>query len=183
MRNFFQRTGVHPHLYITDTVNGTTSPTSADMEAYAEQLYDRLFDGEAHLVLLFHEYEGRPREYQTWLAIGVQARTVIDNEAAHILLDYIDRYYWYDIDEEEFFARAFDDASRRMMTVTTSPWVYIGGGLLALLVLALLFVWWMRAKAQKNLEAEQAQAILSTPLQEFGGGSDTSTLEAKYRED
>ena len=27
MKDFYQETGVQPYLYITDTVNGTTSPT------------------------------------------------------------------------------------------------------------------------------------------------------------
>ncbi|MCL2617190.1 MAG: hypothetical protein FWD96_06060, partial [Defluviitaleaceae bacterium] len=182
MRNFYQRTGVHPHLYITDTVDGSNFPTSAQMQAYAEALYDRLFNGEAHLVLLFHEYEGRPEQNQTWLAIGVQARTVIDTEAANILLDYIDRHYFSNMDEDTFFSRAFDDASRRIMTVTTSPWVYIAGGLVALLFLAIVFIWWMRAKAQKNLEAEQAREILSMPLQEFGSRDSDTGLEDKYRD-
>ena len=179
MHNFYTRTGVRPHLYITDTVAGTRTPTRSEMESYAELLYDELFRDEAHLLLLFHEY---PRgDFRTWIVTGVQARTVMDGEAIDILLDYIDRYYFYDLSEEQFFARAFNDASVRIMSVTTSPWIPIAGGLIALAVAALAFMWWSKAKAQKNLEMEQAREILSTPLQEFG--SPDTGLEDKYKDE
>ena len=183
MRNFFQRTGVHPHLYITDTVNGTNTPSQADMEAYAMRLYDEIFDGEAHLLLLFHEYPHMSGNFQTRIITGVQASTVIDAEARDILLDYIDRYYFYDMDEDEFFSRAFNDASVRIMSVNTSPWPFIAGGLVVVMAAAVAFIWWSRAKAQKNLEAEQARAILSTPLQELGGSdAGLQELKDKYQE-
>jgi len=183
MRNFFNRTGVHPHVYITDTVGGTNTPTAAQMDAYATQLYDEIFDSEAHLLLLFHEYPPMSGDFRTRVVTGVQASTVIDAEARDILLDYIDRYYFYDIDEEEFFSRAFNDASIRIMSVTTSPWPFIAGGLVAVAAAALAFMWWSRSKAQKNLEAEQAQAILSTPLQKFDGDdSQLQDLKDKYKD-
>lgn len=179
MRNFFNETGVWPHLYITDTVNGTTMPEQEDMEIYALALYDRLMSDEASLLLLFHESNDMDA-FRTQYVAGVQARAVIDSQAADILLDYIDRYYFEDWDEEVFFSRAFNDAANRMMSITRSPWVYMGWGVLALGGLGLAFVWWGKAKAQKNLETQQAQDLLNTPLSEIGG---TNTgLESKYED-
>jgi hypothetical protein len=43
MKHFYEKTGVQPYLYITDTVNGSHTPTTAELEAYANGLYDRLF--------------------------------------------------------------------------------------------------------------------------------------------
>ena len=178
LHNFYTRTGVRPHVYITDTVAGTRTPTRADMENYALQLYDELFSDEAHLLLLFHEYP--IGDFRTQIITGVQANSVMDNEARDILLDYIDRYYFYDqLSEEQFFARSFNDASVRIMTVTTSPWIPIMGGFIALGVAGLAFVWWRTAKEKKLREMEEARQILSTPLQEFG--SPDTGLEDKYK--
>ena len=99
---------------------------------------------------------------------GTQAKTVIDREAADILLDYIDRnYYDSSLTDEEFFSNSFRDAANRIMTVTRSPWISaittiaIVFGVVILAIL--LFVWWRHAKKQKNLEAKQTADMLDTP--------------------
>ena len=183
MQNFYNKTGVHPYLYITDTVNGTKAPKDSDMSTYANALYDQLFTDEAHLLLLYWETaDSTPGDYKTWIVTGTQARTVIDDQAATILLDYVDRYYTdsslsgYD----EVFSKAFNDAGVRIMAVTVSPTVWIVGALIILAVLALLFYWWTRAKKQKNIEAEQTEKILNTPLEKLGPG--LTGLEDKYKD-
>jgi len=178
MRSFYQKTGVQPHLYITDTIGGSHHPTTAQVEAFAKEMYDALFDDEAHLLLIFFEFEGDP--YHIWYLAGRQAKTVLDVEAMDILMDYIERYYYDDkLTDAQFFGKAFDLAGKQIMTVTRSPWILVWtvAGVIALLSLAL--VWWTRAKEQKNLEAEQTRKILETPLEAFG----TSTeLEGKYKD-
>lgn len=168
MKNFYNQTGVQPHLYITDTIAGSHSPSDADAEAFAQAKYDELFSDEAHLLLIFFEYGDGP--YHTWYLCGNQAKTVLDTEAMDILLDYIDRYYYDNLADEAYFSKAFDEAGKRIMTVTTSPWipVLIVAGVLAAAVL--VFVWWSRAKKQKNLEDERTEQILNTPLETFGSG-------------
>jgi hypothetical protein len=157
MRRFYWETGVQPYLYITDSVNGSNSPSVDELDAFAHALYDKLFDDEAHLLLVFFEYNG---QYMSRYVAGTQAKTVIDTDAADILLDYIDRYYYdQSLSEEQMFSKAFADSAKRMMEVTTSPWVpaaiLFGLALLA----GILFFWWRHAKQQKNtfgdLEAEQ----------------------------
>ena len=119
MRQFYRETGVQPYLYITDTVNGSNSPSADELDAYARALYDKMFEDEAHLLLVFFEYNG---QYMSRYVAGTQAKTVIDTEAADILLDYIDRYYYdQSLSEEQVFSKAFADSSKRMMEVTTSP--------------------------------------------------------------
>jgi len=178
MRSFYQRTGVQPHLYIAGSIYGLTNPTDDDAERFADEKYEALFSDEAHLLVIFFEPE--PDRYQTWYRGGRQAKSVLDDEAMDILLDYIDLYYYaQDMTDEQFFSKAFDDASKRIMEVTTSPWIpvlMIGG----VIILALmLFNWWNKAKAQKNLEAEQTREILNTPLEKFGGDG-TDDLAKKY---
>ena len=177
MKNFYTKTGVQPYLYITDTANGTTKPTSSDMDIYARELYDKLIRDEAHLLLLFWENNNN---YKTQYVAGSQAKSVIDAEAANILLDYIDRYYYGSMKEDEFFSKAFNDAGNRIMSVQQSPWVWVWTTLIVLCILGILFFWWSKIKRQKNLEAEQTEKILNMSLDELGPGK--TGLEDKYRE-
>lgn len=180
MKNFYQQTGVQPYLYLTDNINGSPTPSSDEVEEFAFALYDELFVDEAHLLLIFLEYQ---EQYSTWYVTGTQANSVIDTEAADILLDYIDRYYHYDnLSDEEFFSKSFNDAGERIMTVTTSPWipVLIVAGIIVILLIG--FFWWKKRKEQKNREAEQTKEILNTPLDTFGD-SKVDELADKYNDD
>ncbi len=183
MKHFYEETGVQPYLYITDTVNGTNSPTEDDFETYGDELYSRLFEDEAHLLLIFYEYDSA---YSTWYVCGAQAKTVIDSEAADILLDYIDSYYYSDMTDEEMFGQAFYDAADRIMTVTRPQWPIVIAVLLVLVIIAVLFMWWRAQQKQKNIEAEQTKQILNTPLETFGStdgsaGDKADELAKKYR--
>ncbi len=179
LKNFYQQTGVQPHLYITDNVNGSHSPSTTDLDLFANNLYDQLFTDEAHLLLVFFEYN---ESYMTRYVAGTQAKTVIDSEAADILLDYFDRYYYDDsLSDEVYFSKAFNDAADRIMNVERSPWipvlVVIGLASLALI----LFVWWRNMKKQKNLEAEQREEMLNTPLEKYED-IEMEKLEKRYEE-
>ena len=177
MKNFYARTGVQPYLYITDTVNGTTFPTNDDAEIYAMRLYDELFTDEAHLLVLFHEYDGVP---EMWHLRGAQAISVLDDEAMDIFYDLLQRYYYDDnLGEEEFFSMAFDKASERIMSVTVSPWVYIGIGFLILAGLLIAFFWWKAAAKRKGEKAAETERILNTPLESFGD-SEAEARAKKY---
>lgn len=179
LKHFYQETGVQPYVYITDTVNGSHSPTSEELDTFANSLYDQLFTDEAHILLVFFEYNGG---YKDWYVCGTQAKTVIDSEAADILLDYIDRYYYYsNLTEDEFFSKAFSDAADRIMEVTRSPWITVWIVLGAVALLAIAFAWWKHAKKQKNLEAKQTEDMLNTPLEQFGD-AEAEELAKKYKD-
>jgi uncharacterized membrane protein len=179
LKHFYDKTGVQPYLYITDNINGNHSPSQSEMESFANGLYDELFTDEAHLLVVFFEYDER---YMDWYVTGTQAKQVIDTEAADILLDYIDRYYYESgYTDEEFFSKSFSDAADRIMTVTRSPWitVFIVIGVVVLMVI--LFIWWNKSKKQKNLEAKQMEDILKTPLNKFGS-TEAEDLAKKYED-
>jgi uncharacterized membrane protein len=180
LKNFYQKTGVQPHVYITDTVNDSNSPSVEELDNFAHALYDKLFTDEAHLLLVFFEYDG---EYITRYVCGTQAKTVIDTEAADILLDYLDRYYFDDrLTDEEFFSKAFSDAAIRIMTVTRSPWITVLVVFLVLVVILVLFAWWSRIRRQKYLELKQAEEMLKIPLEKFKD-REVEDLERKYEDD
>jgi uncharacterized membrane protein len=179
LKNFYDKTGVQPYLYITDSVNGSQNTSTEELDSYANKLYDELFTDEAHLLLVFYEHNG---SYMDRYVCGTQAKTVIDSEAADILLDYIDKYY-YDksLTDEEFFSIAFDKAGERIMTVTKSPWINVMFFIGTIVLVVILFIWWRKAKEQKNLEAEQTKNILRTPLDKFGD-SEVEELSKKYKD-
>lgn len=178
LKYFYQKTGVQPYVYITNTINGSHYPSAADIEKYANDLYDKLFTDEAHLLLVFFEYT--PSDYRDYYVTGTQAKTVIDTEAGDILLDYLDKYYYVSsMSESEFFGKSFSDSADRIMTVTKSPWinVFLMFGL-ALLVIV-LFVWWRYIKRQKEIEAKRTKEILDTPIERFGN-TEAQDLAKKY---
>ena len=168
MKEFYNETGVQPYVYITDTV-----PAGVDLESYTNSLYDELFKDEAHFLLLF--YEPGNEYYIQWVC-GAQAKTVIDQEAADIILDYIEKYYYSDLTESEFFSKAFSASADRIMTKTTDPMLPFAKFFAVLAVIGIAFIWWTKAKIQKNKEAEHAEKILNTPLDTY------NSLEDKYKQ-
>lgn len=177
LKHFYQKTGVQPHLYITDSVDGNQHPSSAELDAFARRLYDELFTDEAHLLLVFFEHDNN---YMDRYVAGTQAKAVIDTEAADILLDYLDLYYYDDnLSDEEYFSKAFTEAADRIMTVTRSPLVPILMLFGFVVLVAILFIWWRNAKDQKNLEARRTEEVLKTPLERFGD-TETEELAKKY---
>lgn len=182
MKSFYQETGVQPFLYLTETVNGSTYPSESEMDAFAKQLYDELFEDEGHVLVVFQEYNSDGNYYCYYVA-GKQAKTVFDDEAADILLDYIDQYYYSDMSEEEFFSKAFEKAGERMMEKTESPIVKIVVAVAVVVVLLLAFTWWKKAKEQKNLEAEQTERILNTDIEKLTSESpELEELAKKYQD-
>lgn len=180
LRHFYKETGVQPYIYLTDTINGSHYPTNLELQTYTENLYDELFTDEAHVLLVFFEYDG---SYMDYYLAGTQAKSVIDTEAGNILLDYIDRYYYEkNLTEEEFFSKSFSDAADRIMTVTRSPWITVFIVLGVVVLIIILFIWWKKHKEQENLEAKRREEILNTPLDSFGS-TEAEDLMKKYQDD
>lgn len=177
LKHFYNETGVQPYLYITDNVDGKHIDNTDGLKSFSEKLYGELFKDEAHLLFIFYEYDG---DYAFYYVAGAQAKTVVDSEAADILMDYVEKYYYSSMSEEEMFSTAFANAADDMMEVYESPWIKVFMIIGAGAVLVIIFVFWKSAKEQKNKEAEQTEKILNTKLDEFGD-SDIEDLENKYK--
>lgn len=183
LKEFYDETGVSPYVYITDTLDdGSTTATSQNMESTASGLYDELFDDEGHLLLLFHEHNS-DSNYSTWVITGTAAKTVMDDEAVDILLDYVDsNYYNSSMSEDEMFSDAFADAAGRIMHVTRSPLpviIVVGCGVVALFI---GFRWWKAKQIRDREKAAETERILNADIDEIGSvGPDTSGLEEKYK--
>ena len=183
LQNFFNVTGVRPHVYIVGEIDGSSAvPTIAQLNAFAGRRYSELFNDEAHLLLVF--FENANHEYAMYVMPGNMARSVMDDEARDILMDYIQRYYYNtNISEEVLFSRAFNNTGVRIMTITRSPWIPVMVVVGVLAALMTIFTWWKKAKEQKNLEAEQTERILGQSLEEISGDYDEASQLAKQYQD
>ena len=182
MKSFYEATGVMPYLWLTDRVDGETSPKKNDFINFADAKYDELFTAangqidEAHILVIFHEYYDG--EYTVYYTAGKQAQAVVDEEAGEILMDYFDRYY-YDSskDNSEYFAAVFKEAGAAIMKITRPAWYYptIIGGII-LIVLAIIAIIAIRNKNKKEQD-KRDQEILNTPLETFGDNETTVKAE------
>jgi uncharacterized membrane protein len=134
MRYFYQKTGVQPYLWIADHIEGNISYTGEELENILDKKYKELFDDEAHIIFLF--FEATPRFYQLAYVSGSAASAVVDEEAANIVLDYFDAYYYSDITDDEYFSTVFTKSADRIMEVT-KPFYYT---LILMLIIAAVII-------------------------------------------
>lgn len=182
MKDFYKRTGVQPYLYILKDFNGSTTPSTTELQQFAEQEYDKLFTDEGHFLLVFCDTGSG--SYNCGYAVGSQAKTIMDSEAVSVLADYLDRYYSSDMEDEQFFSTAFQKTGERIMTVTKSqtPTVIIVFVIAAAVVVVvfLLYRWREKARAEKRRRDKEMEDILQTPLDKFSDEDEAENLAKKY---
>jgi len=193
LRNFHNATGVRPHVYLIGDIDGRIDINMEDLQAYAAETYDRFFNDEAHVLLVFFEANiGGSYEWAFHLHPGRLAQTVLDQEALDIIYDFIVLYYFRDeLSEELMFSGAFDRAGARIMYRPAGPvdnrsvWITIAVVIGVILLVFILFNWWKRKIHQQNLEAEQTERILNQPLDSFGAnnGDEASRLAQEYEDE
>ena len=189
LRSFFEQTGVRPHVYITDGINGNRSPSFTVVDEYTSRLYDDLFTDEGHLLLVFIDQGYWPTRPLLHALPGDAARLVMDSEALNILLDFVEFYnsqffLTEHVSEEQMFSNAFEQAAERIMfrpPDNRAIWITLIVAAGVVTVLLILFNFWKRKQEQKNLEAEQTERILSQDLSTFS--EDDATRLAKQYED
>jgi hypothetical protein len=177
MQYFYKKTGVQPYLWITEEVAGSKDAAWEEIEAAMEGLYKDKFTDEGHLIILF--YESRPGAYKTAYLAGAAAKAVIDEEASRILLDYLDRYYYDNLDEDEYFATVFTKSADRIMTVTTDPKLliaFIVGGLAFVVIISIVI---FKALKHRRLKRQQDIEILNMDMSKMGE-DEAAKLARKY---
>ena len=181
MKYFYNKTGVQPYLYITDNRNGDKSGNyqKAICQDFANKIYDELFTDEGHILVVFCEYS--QGNYVSFYTVGKAAKTVIDEQAGDILLDYIDHFYYSDYDDDEFFSKSFKNAGDRIMTVQKShKWIVVTA-VIMLIAIIIIIMFLKKRQKQKAENLKRAQDILNTPLDEYGNSSDNAeNLAGKY---
>jgi hypothetical protein len=162
MRHFYDKTGVRPYLWITDSVGGKSFASDDEIRAALETLYAEEITDQGHIVILF--LEPSDSNYDIYYLTGALAQTVLDQEACDILMDYFIRYYESGYDDNEYFSKVFTDAADRIMTKTMPVsliLIFMIGGLIALICVCLFIVTMVKkSNERKRLNAE----ILNTPI-------------------
>lgn len=135
LKDFYQRTGVQPYLYIDDDLDGNKNPSYSDVDRFLMDEYASLFgNDEGHLLVLYFEYPNG--SYNLWYAAGNNISVVMDEEACDILLDYIEYYYDRSENYALMFINAFNSAADRIMGGRTSIFAGMSTGSILLLILA-----------------------------------------------
>jgi uncharacterized membrane protein len=164
MKYFCDKTGVFPYLWIAEDINGESSVSDEEANAALGALYDAEIGDEGHIAILF--FEPYPDYYDIYYVAGAAARTVLDQEACDILMNYFVRYYTSDYDDNEYFSQVFKDTADRIMTKTVPTsriLLFAAIGLIALVcVFMFILVMVKRVNERKRLNAE----ILNTPIDE-----------------
>ncbi|MBR3247707.1 MAG: hypothetical protein IKG03_04860 [Clostridiales bacterium] len=118
LKNFYEKTGVQPYLWIMGE-EGKDYMSEGSIEELGEATYKDMFgDDEGHVLVIFREYPNDSSNYICTVTPGYDAYTqIMDDEASEILLDYIDYFYTDgELNEGQFFGRAFSEAGERIMT-------------------------------------------------------------------
>lgn len=185
MKEFYKQTGVQPYLYICDNLDGDYSGYYSEdkQEEFGNKLYEELFSDEGHILLVFCEYvtPEHDTKYVSFCTVGNAAKTVIDEEAREILLDYVDHYYYSDYEDDEFFSLAFEKAGDRIMTVERSKGWIVAVAIILLIALIILFRQLEKRRDKKLEQMKAAQDILNTPLNEFSDDN-VEGLAGKYED-
>ena len=118
LTHFYEKTGVQPYLWIMGEEGGQYM-SEGSLEELSEAAYKEMFGtDEGHLLVVFREYPNESGNYICTVTPGYDAETqVMDEQAREILLDFIDYYYTdSELNEGQFFARAFTSSGDRIMT-------------------------------------------------------------------
>lgn len=170
---FYEKIGVPLYFYTKEYYNGT------DEEAYAEELYDKLFSDDNHILLVYCD------NLDVWSYYsGDNVPTGIVN--AEALLDHMENYWFDNISYDQVLAKSVT-AYQKSLTgssgngaVAFSGILFIAGGVM---VLVSVYTYVNKGKEAKRYEEEaktlQAEILLSKPLETFGN-QEVENLKDKY---
>lgn len=169
MEKFYQKTGVQPVLVITDNIYGSSRPNISDVEARCNEVYDQVMgDNEGGILFMFCEWSSS--NYNTYYLTGASAQSVMDSDAERTLVNFADSLYVTDLDDNEYFARVFEDTADRIMTKPNS----YTGIIIVMFLLAgadiAIIVGYSSYKKKLQREREKAaetERILNTDLEDL----------------
>lgn len=176
LKNFYNKTGIQPYIYLKSYDDTLTSDNQKD--SYAQNWYEQNIDNEDTFLLVYYE-DLNPNEigYMSYVN-GKQVTSVMDSEAIDIFWNYIDRY-WSDssLSTVDVFTKAYDSTAKTIMKRTTTSKdiikiICIVVGIL-LIIGGIIYILRMKFKRDKE-KAEETIEILKTPLDK------TDELRDKY---
>ena len=119
LKNFYNKTGIQPYIYLKSYDESLTSDNQKD--EYAQTWYSENIDNEdTFLFVYFEEQNSDEIGYMAYVN-GKQVTSVMDSEAIDIFWNYIDRY-WTDssLSTVDVFTKTFDSTAKTIMKKSTT---------------------------------------------------------------
>lgn len=166
IKNFYNKTGIQPYIYLKSYDETLTSDSQKDN--YAQNWYEQNIDNEDTFLFVYYE-DQNPNEigYMAYVN-GKQVTSVMDSEAVNIFWNYIDRY-WTDnsLSTVEVFTKTFNSTANTIMEKSTTSndiikiiCIIVG---IVIVIGGIIYILRMKFKRDKE-KAKETVEILKTPL-------------------
>lgn len=166
LKNFYNKTGIQPYIYLKSYDETLTSDSQKDN--YAQNWYEQNIDNEDTFLFVYYEDQD-PNEigYMAYVN-GKQVTSVMDSEAVNIFWNYIDRY-WTDnsLSTVEVFTKTFNSTENTIMEKSTTSndiikiiCIIVG---IVIVIGGIIYILRMKFKRDKE-KAKETVEILKTPL-------------------
>ena len=166
LKNFYNKTGIQPYIYLKSYDETLTSDSQKDN--YAQNWYEQNIDNEDTFLFVYYE-DQNPNEigYMAYVN-GKQVTSVMDSEAVNIFWNYIDRYWTDDsLSTVEVFTKTFNSTADTIMEKSTTSndiikiiCIIVG---IVIVIGGIIYILRMKFKRDKE-KAKETVEILKTPL-------------------
>ena len=166
LKNFYNKTGIQPYIYLKSYDETLTSDSQKDN--YAQNWYEQNIDNEDTFLFVYYEDQD-PNEigYMAYVN-GKQVTSVMDSEAVNIFWNYRDRYWTDDsLSTVEVFTKTFNSTANTIMEKSTTSndiikiiCIIVG---IVIVIGGIIYILRMKFKRDKE-KAKETVEILKTPL-------------------
>lgn len=166
LKNFYNKTGIQPYIYLKSYDETLTSDSQKDN--YAQNWYEQNIDNEDTFLFVYYE-DQNPNEigYMAYVN-GKQVTSVMDSEAVNIFWNYIDCYWTDDsLSTVEVFTKTFNSTANTIMEKSTTSndiikiiCIIVG---IVIVIGGIIYILRMKFKRDKE-KAKETVEILKTPL-------------------
>lgn len=166
LKNFYNKTGIQPYIYLKSYDETLTSDSQKDN--YAQNWYEQNIDNEDTFLFVYYEDQD-PNEigYMAYVN-GKQVTSVMDSEAVNIFWNYIDRYWTDDsLSTVEVFTKSFNSTANTIMekSTTSNDIIKIICIIVGIIIVIGGIIYILRMKFKRDKEkAKETVEILKTPL-------------------
>lgn len=166
LKNFYNKTGIQPYIYLKSYDETLTSDSQKDN--YAQNWYEQNIDNEDTFLFVYYEDQD-PNEigYMAYVN-GKQVTSVMDSEAVNIFWNYIDRYWTEDsLSTVEVFTKTFNSTANTIMekSTTSNDIIKIICIIVGIIIVIGGIIYILRMKFKRDKEkAKETVEILKTPL-------------------
>lgn len=166
LKNFYNKTGIQPYIYLKSYDETLTSDSQKDN--YAQNWYEQNIDNEDTFLFVYYEDQDTNEIGYMAYVNGKQVTSVMDSEAVNIFWNYIDRYWTDDsLSTVEVFTKTFNSTANTIMEKSTTSndiikiiCIIVG---IVIVIGGIIYILRMKFKRDKE-KAKETVEILKTPL-------------------